>query len=288
MKRILHYFFCGLAMGAADIVPGISGGTIAFILGVYYKLLASIQAFNLRFLRLFLSGHFRAALKQIPWLFILPLGTGIACSVFGLAKTIIYLLDTHPTAVWLFFFGLIVSSLFIIARTIPYKGLANILPFLGGFVFAWGLIGLNTVSVEPSLLITFASAFVAVCALLLPGISGASILVLLGQYQHILHAVANLNWPVLIVFIFGCACGALSFARVVSAFLRRFPIGGTSMMIGLMVGSLRAVWPWQANGYPALPQALDATLGSALLCCLLGIVLPVALHVISKRLQKPE
>ncbi|MCL2297580.1 MAG: DUF368 domain-containing protein [Proteobacteria bacterium] len=288
MKKIIHYYFCGLAMGAADIVPGISGGTIAFILGVYYKLLLAIQAFNLQFARQLLSGHFRAAFKQIPWLFLLPLGAGIACSIFGLARTIIYLLETYPTAVWLFFFGLIVSSLVIVARTIPFKGLNNILPFLIGFGFAWGLIGLDAISVEPSLPVYFASAFVAVCALLLPGISGASILVLLGQYQHVIKAVATLDWTVLIVFLSGCVCGALTFARVVSAFLTRFPISGTSLMLGLMLGSLRAVWPWQADGYPVLPQTMDATLAPALLCCLLGIVVPIVLHLISKRVQKPE
>jgi putative membrane protein len=286
MRKILHYFFCGLAVGAADVVPGISGGTIAFILGIYHKLLDSIQAFDLRFFRLFLTGHFRAALDRIPWSFLLPLALGIACSIFSLARIILYLLQSYPTPIWSFFFGLIAASLCMLARTIPFKGLNNILPFLAGFGFAWGLIGLEAVSAEPSLPIYFASAFVAICAFLLPGISGASVLVLLGQYHHVIHAVAVLDWPVLIVFAAGCACGMLSFARVVSAFLRRFPVGGTSLMLGLMLGSLRVVWPWQAEGYPALPPALDAPVGLAFLFCLLGIALPAVLHVLSAR--RPE
>jgi putative membrane protein len=213
----------------------------------------------------------------------LPLGLGIACSIFSLARTIIYLLDTYPTAIWSFFFGLIVASLFMLARTIPFKGLNNIIPFLIGFGFAWGLIGLKGISAEPTLPIYFASAFVAICAFLLPGISGAAVLVLLGQYHHVINAVATLDWLVLIVFASGCACGMLSFARVVSALLKHFPISGTSLMLGLMLGALRTVWPWQAEGYPALPPALDAALGLALLYCLLGISVPLILHVLSRR-----
>jgi putative membrane protein len=283
MRKILHYFSCGLAMGAADVVPGISGGTIAFILGIYYKLLDGIKAFDLEFARLLLSGRFRAALGRIPWSFLVPLALGIACSVFSLARTIIHLLETYPTAIWSFFFGLIVSSLVLVARTIPFKGLVNILPFLAGFGFAWGLTGLEAVSAEPTMPIYFFSAFVAVCALLLPGISGASVLVLLGQYHHVIQAVAVLDWPVLIVFTSGCVCGMLSFARVVSAFLRRFPVSGTSLMIGLMLGSLRIVWPWQADGCPSWPPALDAAAGLALACCLLGMALPPVLQALSAR-----
>jgi putative membrane protein len=283
MRKIIHYYFCGLAVGAADVVPGISGGTIAFILGIYHKLLDSIKSFDLRFLRLFLAGDFRAALNVVPWSFLVPLALGIVTSIFSLARTIIYLLETYPTAIWSFFFGLIVSSLFMLARTIPFKGINNIFPFLAGFSFAWALIGLQAVSAEPTMLIYFASAFVAVCAFLLPGISGATVLVLLGQYPHVIKAVNDLNWPILIVFASGCACGLLTFARVVSAFLRRFPIGGTSLMIGLMLGSLRIVWPWQADGYPALPPALDQAIIPAFLFFLLGSALPFVLHSVSAR-----
>jgi len=286
MKKIIQYFFCGMAVGAADVVPGISGGTIAFILGIYHKLLDGIQAFNLRFLRLFLTGNFRAALEQIPWSFLAPLGLGIACSIFSLAKTISYLLETYPQAAWAFFFGLIVSSLWMLARTIPFKGISNIIPFLCGFAFAWGLTGLEAFSAEPSLIIYFASAFVAICAFLLPGISGATVLVLLGQYEHVLHAVKTLDLKIIVVFGAGCACGLLIFARVVSALLRRFPVGGTSLMLGLMLGSLRIVWPWQAHGYPALPPALDAAFTIALFCCLLGIALPPVIHAVSARMGK--
>ena len=283
MRKALYTFLSGMAIGAADLVPGISGGTIAFIIGIYYRLLASIQAFDTVFLRLLMTGRFRGALGRIPWPFLLPLGAGVACSIFGLARGVTFLLDSYPIVVWSFFFGLIVSSLFIIGRSIPFKGARNVLPFLAGFCLAWALAGANTFSVEPSLPIYFCSAFLAVCALILPGISGASILVLLGQYRHIIQAVADLDWTVLAVFATGCLCGLLSFARVVSAFLKRFPIGGTSLLIGMMLGSLRIVWPWQANGYPSLPQSLDATVVIALFCCLAGAVLPLALQAFSAR-----
>jgi len=278
LRKILNTFLCGLAVGAADVVPGISGGTVAFILGIYHKLLDSIQAFDLRFFRLFLTGQFRAAFECIPWSFLLPLGLGAACAIFSLARTILYLLQAYPIAIWSFFFGLIAASLVMLARTIPFQGMNNILPFLAGFGFAWGLTGLSALAAEPTLPIYFASAFVAICAFLLPGISGASVLVLLGQYHNVVRAVATLDWPVLFVFAAGAASGMMLFARVVSAFLRKFPVGGTSLMLGLMFGSLRVVWPWQAGGYPALPPTLDATIGVALLCCLTGVALPQVLR----------
>jgi putative membrane protein len=286
MRKIIQYYFCGLAIGAADVVPGISGGTIAFLLGLYHKLLAGIQSFDLEFVRLLMAGRCREAGRRIPWSFLVPLGLGIATSIFSLARVIILLLAAYPTAIWSFFFGLILSSLVMVARTIPFKGLANILPFLAGFVFAWGLTGLSTISAEPTWPIYFGSAFVAVCALLLPGISGATVLVLLGQYHHIVQAVAARDWPVLVVFAAGCVCGLLTFARVVSAFLRRFPVGGSPLMIGLMLGSLRTVWPWQAEGYPAWPTP-ETAIVPALLCGLLGMALPLILNALSKRFNSP-
>jgi len=282
LRKILTTFFYGMAVGAADVVPGISGGTVAFILGIYHKLLDGIQAFDLPFFRLFLTGRFRAACDRIPWSFLLPLGLGAACSIFSLARMILYLLHSWPIAIWSFFFGLIAASLVMLARTIPFQGINNILPFLAGFGFAWGLTGLPALAAEPTLPIYFASAFVAICAFLLPGISGASVLVLLGQYHNVIRAVASLDWPVLFVFASGCICGMMIFARVVSAFLRKFPVGGTSLMLGLMFGSLRVVWPWQAGGYPALPPALDASIGVALLCCLVGVALPHVLRAFTK------
>jgi putative membrane protein len=170
-----------------------------------------------------------------------------------------------------------------LARTIPFKGLSNVLPFLVGFAVAWALIGMKSVSIEPTLPIYFGSAFLAICALLLPGISGATVLVILGVYKYITHAVAVLDWTVLAVFALGALCGLLTFARVVSAFLKRFPVSGTLLMLGLMLGSLRAVWPWQVNGHPALPPSPDVSVGIALLCCLLGIAIPPVLSAISAR-----
>jgi len=285
MKKIIRYFFCGLAVGTADIMPGISGGTIAFILGIYQKLLDSIQTFNLRFLRLFFTGNFREALGKIPWSFLVPLGLGVVFAAFGMATTVNYLVKTYPTATFAFFFGLILSSLWMLARTIPFEGLYNILPFLCGFGFTWWLTGLEDFSVEPSLIVFFASAFVAVCAFLLPGMSGATVLILLGQYQHVTAAISVFNWQVLIVFGAGCLCGLLTFARVVSAFLKRFPVSGTSLMLGLMLGSLRVVWPWKTNTYPAFP---DLAFLVTLYCGLLGIALPLMLHALSARTRRPE
>ncbi len=282
MKETLLIFLRGLAMGAADVVPGVSGGTIAFITGIYPRLLNAIRAFDGHFAKLLLKGRFREAMARIPWSFLLPLVAGIGCSIFSLAKLVIYLLHQHAISVWSFFFGLILASIALLlldvrARKIRSRAFWPMLAF--GALCAWWLSGGNSNTLaNPGLLLYFAAAFVAICAMILPGISGAFILVLLGMYPHVMRAVADFNLPVLVVFALGCVCGLLCFARVLSWLFNNVPIGTLAFLIGLMAGSLRAVWPWKDGVWPALPPALDSGVALAALCCLAGIALPLAIQ----------
>lgn len=280
MKDILRYLLCGLAMGAADVVPGVSGGTIAFITGIYQKLLDAIQAFDPVFFRLFFTGHFRQALERIPWSFLLPLMAGIGCSIFSLAKLVLYLLQAHPVVIWSFFFGLIIASIVMLFRDLRHKGPSVWAAFVAGALFAWWLTGAEAVHMAQTPIMLFLAGFIAICAMILPGISGAFILVLLGQYQYVLTAVTTLNLPVLAVFAAGCICGLLIFARVLNYCLRRFHTDTLALLIGVMAGSLRTVWPWKEAGFPALPPAVDGMLAVAALCGFAGVCLPLILDAL--------
>lgn len=288
---MIRYLLCGIAMGAADVVPGVSGGTIAFISGIYQKLLDAIRSFNLTFLRALFSGRFRAALAGIPWTFLVPLLAGIGCSIFSLSRLVLHLLATCPVVIWSFFFGLILASIALLGLNIRNEmrrderfRVASPVAALSGICFAWWLSGAQAVSMGHSLPLMFLMGFVAICAMILPGISGAFILVLLGQYQYILTAVATLRWSVLFVFAVGCACGLLSFARALNLCLARFPAPTLALLTGIMAGSLRTVWPWKNGAFPAPPPAMDMSLLVAAACCAVGALLPLTLHTLSGRL----
>jgi len=290
---MFRVFLCGLAMGAADVVPGVSGGTIAFITGIYQTLLDAIKAFNARFVHLILRGCFREALSGIPWGFLLPLLTGIFCSILSLARLVLWLLQTHPVMVWSFFFGLILASIALLGlnlysemrrdgRFLVSSAVAAVI----GFVFAWWLTGADAISTSHSLPTMFLMGFIAICAMILPGISGAFILVLLGQYQYIMGAVSSLDLPVLAVFAAGCACGLLSFARILSLCLARFHNPTLALLTGIMAGSLRVVWPWRNGVTPSLPSGEPAELVAAAIVCVAGLLLPLVLHALPGYLRR--
>lgn len=283
MKSKLHYFFCGLAMGAADVVPGVSGGTIAFIIGIYPRLLDAIEAFNLGFFKRIMRFQVREAAALIPWGFILPLLAGIATSIFSLAKAVTYTLATWPIIIWSFFFGLMITSILHLGKELELKVPATWAALAVGAVAGWLISGASNVDIGQSLPIYFVSAFIAICAMILPGISGAFILVLLGQYTHVIHAVATLNFPVLIVFAAGCACGLMTFARVLNRLLKIWPKAIMAVLMGLMIGSLRTIWPWKTAGALTLPPAFDGEFFIALGCAVLGLALPFFLSMAAKR-----
>ncbi|MCH5277729.1 MAG: DUF368 domain-containing protein [Desulfovibrionaceae bacterium] len=287
MKHILRYLLCGMAMGAADVVPGVSGGTIAFITGIYQPLLDAIQSVDRNFFRLLFQGHVLPALRRIPWAFLLPLATGIGCSIFSLARLVLYLLHSYPVVIWAFFFGLIAASIVLLFRNLGRRGGKEGASLAAGVLFAWCLSGAEAVSMSQTPLMLFAAGFIAICAMILPGISGAFILVLLGQYQYVLSAVASLNLPILAIFALGCLCGLLIFARVLNTCLRRWHDATLALLIGIMAGSLRTVWPWKDGSMPALPPSDMPEILVALLCCAAGLCLPLLVSALP-RPPRPE
>lgn len=286
MNDRIRYLLCGLAMGAADVVPGVSGGTVAFITGIYPRIFQAVEAINVEFFKRLLGFRLREAFAQIPWGFLVPLLCGIAASIFSLAKSVTYALSVWPITIWSFFFGLIVASVFLLGKDLRLERASTWVALAAGAAAGWLISGASAVDIGQSLPMFFASGFIAICAMILPGISGAFILVLLGQYSHVIQAVADLNFKVLVVFALGCVLGITTFARVLNRLLTEFPNTVTSVLTGLMAGALRAVWPWREGGMPVMPPGLDAEVAAGAALCLFGMAVPIALTFFSQKKAK--
>lgn len=231
-------------MGAADVVPGVSGGTVAFITGIYDELLGALSRIPEAAL-LLLKGQIKNAWQLANVNFLLILFAGILFSVFSLARLITWLLETQPIALWSFFFGLILVSCYLVGRDIQRWNLSRWLAFAMGAGFAWWITVASPIAWGHDPLSLFVAGAIAICAMILPGISGSFILVLMGLYPTILLAVKQLQLSVLLVFAGGCLFGLLAFARILKAALQRFRDLTLALLTGIMFGSLNKVWPWK-------------------------------------------
>lgn len=244
MKKYFLLYAKGMAMGAADVVPGVSGGTIAFISGIYDELLRSIAGIP-EALLLLLRGRIKDAVQMANATFLLVLFSGVVTSILTLARVITYLLHHHPIPVWSFFFGLILVSTYLVGREIGRWNWSRAVSFVLGLAFAYWITVAAPMQWGSDLPTLFLAGAIAICAMILPGISGSFILLLLGLYSVVLGAVKDLNLLVLAVFASGCVVGLLSFARLLSWLLSRWRDLSLAFLSGLMLGSLNKVWPWK-------------------------------------------
>ncbi|MBE0409843.1 MAG: DUF368 domain-containing protein [Anaerolineales bacterium] len=235
----------GYIMGAADVVPGVSGGTMAFILGVYEELLDAIRAVDLKFIRLMLTFRFREALDDFPWRFVLAIVAGIFTAILTLAKSLSWALENHPTLVWSFFFGLVLSSVFVVRTRIPRWGIGLLLTTALAALGSYLLVGMVPVETPNDPWFVFLSGAIAINAMILPGISGAFILVLLGKYKYVLDAVVEGDIVVLLLVISGAVVGLVTFARLLRWLFHNYHDFTVAVLIGLIIGALRKVWPWK-------------------------------------------
>lgn len=235
----------GMGMGAADVVPGVSGGTIAFIVGIYEELINSIKSINGQSLKLLFTGKIVSFWKAINANFLLSIVLGIGISIFSLAKIITYLLIEHPILVWAFFFGLVLASTWFVSKDIKHWNWKTILSFIIGALIAYYITVATPAETPSNLFFIFLCGAIAICAMILPGISGSFILVLLGKYFYIMEAVKTFNVPVMLIFICGAAIGITTFSRILSFALRKFHDITISVLAGFMLGSLNKVWPWK-------------------------------------------
>lgn len=238
-------FLKGLAMGGADVVPGVSGGTIAFISGIYEELLASIKAINLSSLNLLIKGRFKEFWQAVNGNFLLILFSGILISIKSLASLLIFLKETYPIQLWSFFWGLIMISSVVVLRQITKWHWTAILSGIIGIALAILVTSLTPAHTSDSYLMIILSGVLGISAMILPGISGAFILLILGKYEFILTALNELNLEVISLFIFGCVIGLVSFVRVISWLLTRYHNTAVALLAGFMMGSLNKLWPWK-------------------------------------------
>lgn len=232
-------------MGAADIVPGVSGGTIAFITGIYDTLIDSIRSVDVAFLSKLVKLDVAGAWTHINGGFLLTLFLGIATSIFSLAQVVSWLLENHPVPLWAFFFGLILASAGVLLVQIHRWSAAAILNLIVGILVAVFIALSPVMSVDMGLAGVFLAGFLAICAMILPGISGSFILVLLGMYSTVLIAIKSLDVAFILVFIFGAGAGLLCFSRLLHWLLHRFHQATMALLTGFLFGSLTAVWPWK-------------------------------------------
>lgn len=234
-----------MAMGAADIVPGVSGGSIALIAGIYQELLDSINSFSLENLKLVTKGEFKRFYVAVNGSFLLSLLLGILTSIFVLSSLITYLMRNHPIPLWSFFTGLILVSAFIILKEINKWHLGVVMAVLIGIVLAVWVTSLPPSTTPDALWFTFIAGSIAICAMILPGISGSFILLILGQYEGILQAVTERNVLKIFVFALGCIVGLLSFSRVIAWLLKKYHSATIGLLSGFMLGSINELWPWK-------------------------------------------
>ncbi|MGA0030973.1 MAG: DUF368 domain-containing protein [Flavobacteriaceae bacterium] len=288
----LLIFLKGMAMGAADVVPGVSGGTIAFISGIYDPLIKSISSFDLSLIQVLRKEGFAAFWRSVNGSFLLLLFAGIATSVISLARLLSTLLDTQPIAMWSFFLGLIAASILLVGRQIQFNALPYSIGFFGfGLIAALSLTFLNPMVASDSWLYFFLSGALAICAMILPGISGSFILVLLGSYQTVLDAVHERNLSILFVVGLGAAFGLLSFSKLLRWLFSTYRNQTLTILVGFIAGSLPKVWPWkneltQLNVYmPSFETASDQ-LNRGIGFAVLGFVLVVLLEYVGSVVKK--
>jgi len=232
-------------MGAANVIPGVSGGTIAFIVGIYERLIRSIKAFDLKWLGMLCHLRFKEAFDCVDGKFLAALGAGILLAILTLSKVISQLLDSHPAYVYAFFFGLMLATIPIMARIIKVWTAGKIFSVVLTTIATYFFVGLVPFTTPEAAWFIFLSGALAISTMILPGISGAFILVLLGKYQFILNAVNDRNLFVLGVFCLGMTLGILGFVRILTWLFNKYHDLTVTILTGIVIGSLRKIWPWK-------------------------------------------
>ena len=287
-REYVMVFVKGLAMGAADVVPGVSGGTIAFITGIYETWVEALSRFNLHAWRLWRTQGFAAMWEYIHGSFLLALLAGILTVILTFARLVRWLLLNEPVLIWAFFFGLVLACIWFLRREVARWDARTFAAAAIGALLAVIISLLPAAAAgEHGLPFIFCAAALAICAMILPGISGAFVLVLLGAYGSILDALHHWDFPVLLTFAAGAVIGLLSFARVLQWLFAHFREITVALLTGFIAGSLVKVWPWQVDGRQVWPgQMADAQSGAALLCMAGGFALVFVMETLAARMRR--
>lgn len=280
----------GYAMGAANVIPGVSGGTIALLTGIFNELVEALNALmSFSSWKLLFQGKLKEFWNAVHGTFLLWLAIGVAVSIFSLAKLMEYVFTHHPVQTWAFFFGLIVVSAFFLLSDIKgWKG-ADVFWLVAGIALGAMICILSPSETTSDLWFIALCGAIAICTMILPGISGSFILVLLGKYEYIMKAVSNLDWPVLLVFALGCAVGIVAFSKFLHWLMSRYGRQTLIVLIGFTIGALVKVWPWADKAACEAANVLTGNptgtlhLPGAIIWALVGAVSVLALELVSRR-----
>ncbi len=291
----------GVCMGTADIIPGVSGGTIALITGIYENLLQAIKSANMNMVRHLLNADFKNALAGVHFRFLLVLFSGIGMAIISLARLMNYLLHNHPVEIWSLFFGLIIASIIVVGKNVEnIVGTAG-LSIAGGILIAHLIVNIIPLATPEALWFIFFSGFIAICAMILPGLSGAFILLILGKYEFITATLKNPfvmeNLVIILVFCMGCLVGLTSFTRLLNYLLSKWHNLTLAFLTGLMIGSMQKIWPWKETletivirgkehvvaSRNILPQTFDGPLLLAIVLIVAGFASVLLLERLSER-----
>lgn len=245
LKNNASNFLKGFAMGTANVIPGVSGGTIALITGIFERLIDSLKSFNVHALKLILKRDFKAFVKHTDLQFLSVVLLGMMASIFSVAKLLSYLFDNFPIFIWSYFFGLIIASIWLVGKTITKFNFAVILSLILGTAFAASITILSPAVENDSFFYLVICGVVAVCSMILPGISGSFVLVLMGNYELVLRSITKFNIVNLIAVGLGCVIGLPAFSHLLSWLYKKFKNQTIAALTGFILGSLAVIWPWK-------------------------------------------
>ena len=248
MKEYIGLFFKGIGMGAANVIPGVSGGTIALITGIFEKLIHSIKSFDIKAFKLLASGKFKEFAAHVNLSFLIALFLGVGVSIITIAKLFGFLFENYPIYIWAYFFGLILASVFFVGRTISKWNLAVIVMFLIGTASAIMLTFLNPASEDSKIYYLIICGVVAACSMILPGLSGSFVLILMGNYQLVMiDAVNDRDILVLLPVVIGAGVGLIAFSHLLSWIFKKYKDQTIAILTGFILGSLGILWPWKKS-----------------------------------------
>ena len=295
-------FLKGMAMGAANVIPGVSGGTIALITGIYERLINAIKSFDMTALKLLLKLQWRALAKHIDLAFVLPVGLGLVTAILSLAKLFAFLFKNYPVFIWAYFFGLVLASVYFVGKTVKKWYWATYLSFVIGTLIAIAVTILHPAVENDNPWYLFLNGIIAIISMILPGLSGSFVLILLGNYQLVaIDGINHLNLKVLLPFAAGAIVGLIGFSHVLSWLFKRYRHQTIALLTGFILGSLSILWPWKKaiylmqnnqvvtkHGKPVvsyyeqiLPAHFDMEFWLAILLMILGIISIVWIEKVS-------
>ena len=297
MNKLINDFIValkGFGMGAANVIPGVSGGTIALLTGIFSRIINCLNSFmEPETWKTLFKGDVKGFWKKIDGRFLLALMIGVLVSVFSLAKLMEYVLHVHPVQTWGFFFGMIAASAAVMLVGVKNWKWKDICWAVFGVILGVAICTLSPTQTTDDLWFIFVCGAIAICTMILPGVSGSFILLIFGKYDYIMGAVSSLNWPVLIVFGFGCVVGILAFSKFLHWLLEKYERQTMLVLVGFVLGSLVKVWPWNDLSAVAAGNILsgsapdDMHFTGAVLWALVGIFLVWLLETLSsKKKQK--